>query len=197
MEYAKKLDQIEVRFEELSQQLADPAIISDGDRYRKTAKAPSDMEESSTSIAIGSRGERSGPGPRHPYLRVLVPDRIQRRWRVPRRSRQRGDLGGRERTVVDAHVVERALQRRDTVRLRPDPRARLLVVIDAGRPGCCPPGRRSHTTGSANRHRSRPHASTSCPLVGYDVTELIRYVSAFVAWLKRTNTFCADDRDSS
>ncbi len=45
MQYAKKLDQIEVRFEDLSEQLADPAIISDGDRYRKTAKARADLEE--------------------------------------------------------------------------------------------------------------------------------------------------------
>ncbi len=45
MEYRKKLDQIEVRFEELSQQLADPEITSDGARYRKTAKARSDLEE--------------------------------------------------------------------------------------------------------------------------------------------------------
>ena len=45
MEYGKKLEQIEVRFEELSQQLADPEILGDADRYRKTAKARSDMEE--------------------------------------------------------------------------------------------------------------------------------------------------------
>jgi peptide chain release factor 1 len=45
MEYRKKLEQIEVRFEELSQQLADPALIADGDRYRKVAKARSDLEE--------------------------------------------------------------------------------------------------------------------------------------------------------
>ena len=45
MEYAKKLDEIEVRFDELSQEFADPAMMGDPDRYRKTAKARSDLEE--------------------------------------------------------------------------------------------------------------------------------------------------------
>src|SRR5207249_3823301 len=45
MQFAKQLDQIELRFEELSQQLADPEIISDGDRYRKAAKQHSDLSE--------------------------------------------------------------------------------------------------------------------------------------------------------
>jgi peptide chain release factor 1 len=45
MQFKKILDQTEVRFEELSQQLADPEIISDGDRYRKAAKQRSDLEE--------------------------------------------------------------------------------------------------------------------------------------------------------
>ena len=45
MQFAKQLDQIELRFEELSQQLADPDIMSDGDRYRKIAKAHSDLSE--------------------------------------------------------------------------------------------------------------------------------------------------------
>src|SRR5437899_6741369 len=45
MQFAKQLDQIELRFEELSQQLADPEIMSDGDRYRKIAKAHSDLSE--------------------------------------------------------------------------------------------------------------------------------------------------------
>src|SRR5215813_8159531 len=45
MQFAKQLDQIEVRFEELSRQLADPEITSDGDRYRKAAKQHSDLSE--------------------------------------------------------------------------------------------------------------------------------------------------------
>ena len=45
MQFKKRLDQTEVRFEELSQQLADPDIISDAERYRKAAKQRSDLEE--------------------------------------------------------------------------------------------------------------------------------------------------------
>src|SRR6266851_7125816 len=41
--YAQKLDQIEKYFQELTDQMADPAIISDGDQYRKVAKAHSDL----------------------------------------------------------------------------------------------------------------------------------------------------------
>lgn len=45
MEFADKLDQIEARFEQLSQQLADPILINDADQYRKAAKAHSDLSQ--------------------------------------------------------------------------------------------------------------------------------------------------------
>jgi peptide chain release factor 1 len=45
MQYAKKLDQIEKHFEELTAQMADPAVISDGDQYRKVSKAHSDLSD--------------------------------------------------------------------------------------------------------------------------------------------------------
>jgi peptide chain release factor 1 len=45
MQYSKKLDQIEARFEELTAQMADPHIISDGEQYRKISKAHSDLSE--------------------------------------------------------------------------------------------------------------------------------------------------------
>jgi peptide chain release factor 1 len=45
MEYAKKLDQIETRFDELTAQMADPAVISDGDQYRRISKTHSDLSE--------------------------------------------------------------------------------------------------------------------------------------------------------
>jgi peptide chain release factor 1 len=45
MEYAGKLDQLEAQFEELTRQLADPAVVSDNARYRKLAKAHSDLSE--------------------------------------------------------------------------------------------------------------------------------------------------------
>jgi peptide chain release factor 1 len=45
MQYTEKLDGIEARFEELTRQMADPELISDTDRYRKTAKQQSELGE--------------------------------------------------------------------------------------------------------------------------------------------------------
>jgi peptide chain release factor 1 len=45
MQFAQKLDQIEVRFEGLTRQMADPAVIQDGEQYRKVAKAHSELEQ--------------------------------------------------------------------------------------------------------------------------------------------------------
>ena len=45
MQYREKLEAAERRFEELTGQMADPAIIGDSDVYRKTAKAQSDLTE--------------------------------------------------------------------------------------------------------------------------------------------------------
>jgi peptide chain release factor 1 len=45
MEYQKKLDDIERRFEELTAQMADNAVISDSALYRKISKQQSDMSE--------------------------------------------------------------------------------------------------------------------------------------------------------
>ncbi len=45
MDFADKLEQIESRYEELSRQMADPILINDGDQYRKSAKAHSDLAE--------------------------------------------------------------------------------------------------------------------------------------------------------
>ena len=45
MEYLNKLDQTEARYEELTRLMADPAVIGDSERYRKTAKERSELEE--------------------------------------------------------------------------------------------------------------------------------------------------------
>jgi peptide chain release factor 1 len=45
MQYIEKLSEIESRFEALTSQMADPAVINDGEAYRKTAKARSELEE--------------------------------------------------------------------------------------------------------------------------------------------------------
>jgi peptide chain release factor 1 len=45
MHLASKLDQLEKRFDELTQQMADPAVISDSDLYRKVTKAQSELSD--------------------------------------------------------------------------------------------------------------------------------------------------------
>jgi peptide chain release factor 1 len=45
MQYTHKLDQLEKHFEELTAQMADNAVISDGEQYRKISKARSDISE--------------------------------------------------------------------------------------------------------------------------------------------------------
>ncbi len=45
MQFTDRLDQTEVRFDELTSQLADPAVIGDSDQYRKAAKAHSELAE--------------------------------------------------------------------------------------------------------------------------------------------------------
>jgi len=45
MQYSQRLEETEARFEDLTRQMADPAVIADGDAYRKVAKSRSDLEE--------------------------------------------------------------------------------------------------------------------------------------------------------
>ncbi len=42
MQYSQKLEDTGSRFDELTRQMADPAVISDAENYRKTAKARSE-----------------------------------------------------------------------------------------------------------------------------------------------------------
>ena len=58
MQYSKKLDQIEKHFEELTAQMADHAVISDGEQYRKVSKAHSDLSE----IVTKYRDYKQGAG---------------------------------------------------------------------------------------------------------------------------------------
>jgi len=44
-QYRDKLDQIEKHFQEMTDQMADPAVISDGEQYRKISKAQKDLSE--------------------------------------------------------------------------------------------------------------------------------------------------------
>jgi len=45
MQFASKLEQLEKRYEELTQQMADPAVIGDADQYRKITKAQSEIAD--------------------------------------------------------------------------------------------------------------------------------------------------------
>jgi peptide chain release factor 1 len=45
MQYTDRLEQAENRYNELTGQMADPAVINDPDQYRKTAKAQSELTE--------------------------------------------------------------------------------------------------------------------------------------------------------
>jgi len=45
MQYSQKLDDIERRFDDLTRQMADPFVISDGENYRKLAKERAELEE--------------------------------------------------------------------------------------------------------------------------------------------------------
>ena len=45
MQFAARLEQLEKRFEELTRQMADPALIGDAEQYRKVAKTQSEFAE--------------------------------------------------------------------------------------------------------------------------------------------------------
>jgi len=45
MQYSQRLDEIEARFEGLTQQMADPSVINDSENYRKVTKQHSDLSE--------------------------------------------------------------------------------------------------------------------------------------------------------
>src|ERR1035438_860878 len=45
MQFLSRLVQTEKRFEELTRQLADPAVVHDGDQYRKASKAYADLAD--------------------------------------------------------------------------------------------------------------------------------------------------------
>ncbi len=45
MEYKERLEEAEARFNELTDRMADPAVINDSEQYRKTAKAQSELTE--------------------------------------------------------------------------------------------------------------------------------------------------------
>ncbi|MBI4877989.1 MAG: peptide chain release factor 1 [Acidobacteria bacterium] len=84
MQYAKKLEAIEARFEDLTRQMADPAVIGDNDLYRKTAKSHRDLEEVVTKYREWKRNRQDLEGARpmleenDPELREMARSEVER-----------------------------------------------------------------------------------------------------------------------
>ena len=55
MQGQKKLGELEARYDQLTQDMADPAVMADQDRYQKAGKAAAEIaRRSSTSIGSGN-----------------------------------------------------------------------------------------------------------------------------------------------
>ncbi len=84
MQFLQKLDQTELRFEELTRQLADPEVINDGERYRKAAKAHSDLSEMVgkyrewKKLSRDLEDARSMLGEQDPELRLMAEEEVER-----------------------------------------------------------------------------------------------------------------------
>ena len=84
MQYAKKLDAMEARFEDLTRQMTDPAIIGDSDLYRKTTKSRSEFEEVVTRYREWKRDSQDLEGARlmleesDPELREMARAEVER-----------------------------------------------------------------------------------------------------------------------
>jgi peptide chain release factor 1 len=86
MEYARKLDQLEIQFAELTAKMADPAIIADGEQYRKISKTHSDLSElvakyrdykDATRQLTESRAMLNEPDPEMKDLAALEIERLE------------------------------------------------------------------------------------------------------------------------
>jgi len=84
MQYSQRLDDIEARFEELTRQMTDPAVIGDSENYRKTAKSRSDIEEVVTKYREYKQVKRNYDEGRQmledpdPELRQMATDEVHR-----------------------------------------------------------------------------------------------------------------------
>src|ERR1700694_1715104 len=84
MQYSQRLDDIEARFDELTRQMADPAVISDSENYRKISKARSDIEEVVTKYREYKQVKRNYDEGRQmlqdpdPELRQMATDEVHR-----------------------------------------------------------------------------------------------------------------------
>src|SRR6195952_1791719 len=79
MQFAQKLDQLEKRFDELTTQMADPAVISDADQYRKVSKAQSELSDLVAKYREWKKVEDSLAQAR-PMLQESDPDLKEMAW---------------------------------------------------------------------------------------------------------------------
>src|SRR5580658_4219853 len=84
MQYSQKLDDMEARFDDLTRQMADPAVISDGETYRKVARERSELEDTVNKYGDYKQAKRNYDEARQmvddpdPELRQMANDEIQR-----------------------------------------------------------------------------------------------------------------------
>src|ERR1700722_4102513 len=84
MQYSQKLNEMETRFDNLTRQMADPAVISDGETYRKVAKERSELEDAVTKYGEYKQAKRNYDEARSMVeepdveLRQMANDEIQR-----------------------------------------------------------------------------------------------------------------------
>ncbi len=84
MQYSQKLNDMEARFDDLTRQMADPAVISDGETYRKIAKERSELEDTVAKYRDYKQAKRNCDEARSmvndpdPELRQMANDEIQR-----------------------------------------------------------------------------------------------------------------------
>jgi peptide chain release factor 1 len=84
MEFTRQLEDVEKRFESLTAQMADPAIINDPEQYRKTAKAHRDLEELVTAyreykkVIEDLEGARLMADEKDPDLKAMADEEIAR-----------------------------------------------------------------------------------------------------------------------
>jgi len=84
MEYVRKLDEIEAQFEDLTRQMADPALIRAPEQYRKVAKSHRELEEVVAAYREWKKTSRNLEDARlmlaeaDEDLRALATDEVQR-----------------------------------------------------------------------------------------------------------------------
>ncbi len=84
MQFSQRLEDMEARFDAVTRQMADPAVIADGETYRKIAKTRSELEETVAKYGEYKQAKRNYDEARSmvedpdPELRQMAHDEIAR-----------------------------------------------------------------------------------------------------------------------